>query len=45
VFLPKINAYYEKRACQLSTDIQNGFYHVKIGFWILTTLFTKKAFF
>jgi hypothetical protein len=44
MFLRKVDSFYEKRACKLNTDMQNGFiYYVKIGFRILTTIFTNKA--
>jgi len=39
----KIATFYEKRACKLILNIQNGYYFVKIGFRILTTIFTKTA--
>jgi len=40
----KIGTFYEKRACKLILNIQNVYYFVKIGFRILTTIFTKTAF-
>jgi stage IV sporulation protein FA len=35
---------YEKRACKLYFNAPNSFFCVKIGFKILTTIFTKTAF-
>ena len=34
---------FEKRANKINTNAQNSYYYVKIGFWILTTNFTKTA--
>ncbi|MDR7075457.1 hypothetical protein J2Y03_000445 [Neobacillus niacini] len=43
-FLKKKNKFNKKRACKLNSKAQNNYFHVKIGFKILTTIITKSAY-
>jgi hypothetical protein len=44
IFIKKLALIYEKRACKLYIRAQNNFFYVKIGLWILTTIFTIENF-